>query len=177
VTDELKKQIQVDPRDLPPLRRRGSSGLAISLVGFAFIVAGLAYLWLSYGDRIRSAVLDTPPPITAAPMKTAGEDTLDRQDLETVEQQTAVSLRSTIEALEAQKADLKTLSDRVAALSAKLDALQSATASIPVQTPAAAATPLASPRQPIGAQRRKKSSAPKPTGAISVGGAPLPPGQ
>jgi hypothetical protein len=36
--------------------------------------------------------------------------------------------------LDAQKADLKTLSDQVSALAAKVDVLQNVTASIPAQT-------------------------------------------
>jgi hypothetical protein len=167
VTDELDHQVR-----LALQRRRRSPIVPIAVVVFAVIASGAAYLWLSYGDQVRSGVFAAPP---AGPVIASGEESVSRADFETFKRQAAESLQSTIEGLDAQKADLNRLADQVAALSAKFDALQGAMSSIPAHAPIApTATPVVPPRPAAVAQRRKPP-APKPTGPISVGGAPLPP--
>jgi hypothetical protein len=131
----------------------------------AFIASACAYAWFNYGDQVRTAVFGAPP--TTAPETAGGGEPVSRADFDAFKRQTADSLRSTLEGIDVQKADMKRLSDQLAALSAKLNAQQGATSSIPVQTPVVAATTPA-------IVQRKKSSAPKPSGPISIGGAPLP---
>jgi hypothetical protein len=114
-------------------------------------------------------------PQAAAPFVASGEEPITRVDFETLKRQTAASLQSAIEDLDAQKADLKNLSDQVSALVAKVDALGStAPATAPVQTDAIPAPPAVQAPSAFVAQRRKPP-APKPSGPISMGGAPLPP--
>ena len=166
--------IGVVARDLPP-PRRSRLALVGCIVALAFMATGLAYLWLNCGDQIRSAGSGTPPSVTTAPVMAAGEDTLGRGDFDKFKLQNDDSLRATAEALDAQKAALKTLSDQVAALSAKLDTLRGAATSAKAQTSVApAATPAVPLRRPAIIAQRKKPAAPKPVGPISVGGAPLP---
>jgi phage shock protein A len=167
VTEELDRQVR-----LAMQRQRRSPVVPIAVVVFAVIASGTAYIWLNYGDQIRSGVSAAP---SGGPVIAIGEQSVSRADFETFKRQAAESLQSTIEGLDAQKADLNRLTDQVAALSAKLDALQGATSSTPAQTSVVpAATPIVPPRPAAVAQRRKPP-APKPTGLISVGGAPLPP--
>jgi hypothetical protein len=75
------------------------------------------------------------------------------------------------ENLEAQKADLKTLSDQVADLAAKVDALRNSAAAAPV--PPSIAQPVVPP-QPAMIAPRKKPQPTKSAGRVSVGCAPLP---
>jgi hypothetical protein len=173
VTTELTEPIEVVPRDLPP-PRRGRLAFIVGIVAIAFMVIGLAYLWLNNGDQIRSAGLGTPPSMTIAPVVAASEDTLSRGDFDKFRQQNADFLRTTTEALDAQKAGLKVLSDQVTALSAKFDALQGTTASLRAPGPVAPIAMAASPPHQTVVAQHKKPSTPKSAGPISVGGAPLP---
>jgi uncharacterized coiled-coil protein SlyX len=68
-----------------------------------------------------------------------------------------------------QQEQLKTIVDQLAALTSKLDALQRAAAPVPVPPPVAAA-PVA---QAAARPKKPSSRAPKPSGPISTGGAPL----
>jgi phage shock protein A len=168
VTEELDRQVR-----LAMQRQRRSPVVPIVVVVFAVVASGAAYLWLNYGDQIRSGV-SAPSP--GGPVIASGEESVSRAEFDTFKRQAAESLQSTVEGLDAQKADLKKLADQVAALSAKVDALQSGTSAIPAQTSSVvpAATPVVPPRPATVAQRRKPP-APKPPGPISIGGAPLPP--
>jgi hypothetical protein len=170
VTDELDHQVR-----LALQRRRRSPIVPIAVFVFAIIASACAYLWVNYGDQLRTAVFATPP--VTAPGAASGEQPVSRVDFDTFERQTADSLRSVAENLEAQKADLKKLSDQLADLVAKVGALQSAPATAPTPPQirnSIPAQPVVPPRPAAIAQRRKPP-APKPTGLISVGGAPLPP--
>jgi uncharacterized coiled-coil protein SlyX len=77
--------------------------------------------------------------------------------------QVAGQLQSSAQALAAQQAEVKRLSDQMAAVSTKMDTLASAISS------ARAAMPAAPPPHP------QKRASPKPSARISTGGAPLPP--
>jgi hypothetical protein len=167
VTDELDHQVR-----LALQRRRRSPVVPIAVVMFAVIASGAAYLWLSYDDQVRSEVLAAPP---GGPVIASGEESVSRADFDTFKRQAAESLQSTIEGPDAQKADLKRLSDQVAALSANVDALQSATSSMPAQAPIVPAATSIVPSRPAVMAQHKRPSVPKPSGPISIGGAPLPP--
>jgi hypothetical protein len=165
VTEELDRQVRL------AMQRRRRSPVVPIVVVFAVIASGAAYLWLNYGDQIRSGVSAAP---SGGPVIASGAESVSRADFETFKRQAAESLQSTIEGLDAQKAEMKRLSDQVAALSAKFDAPQGTMSSIPAQAPVApTATPVVPPR-PAAVAERRKPPAPKPTGPISVGGAPLP---
>jgi hypothetical protein len=171
VTDELDHQVRVALQ-----RRRRSRIVPIALIVFAISAVGCAYLWVTYGDQLRTAVFATPP-ATGSAVAASGEQPVSRADFDSFERQTAGSFQSAVESLEAQKADLKKLSDQVADLAAKVDALRNVAA----PTPASASSQNSiSPQQPVASPRsavapRKKPQGPKSPGPISVGGAPLPP--
>ena len=159
MTEELDHQVREALR-----HRRRSPIVPIVLIVFA-IGAGLcAYLWVTYGDQLRTAVSATS---TVAGAATEKEQPVTRADFDRSERQTADSLQSMASSLEAQKADLKGLSDMVADLAAKVDALRNAAA--------ASAQPAVVPPPPSVIAPRKKPQGPKKPGPISVGGAPLPP--
>lgn len=168
MTDDIEHQLRQALRK----RRRSSSrvAVAIAVAVFAVIAGASAYLWFDYRDQVRSMVFGAPP--AAAPLVASGEESISRADFETLKRQTADSLQSAIEDLDAQKANLKNLSDQVSALVARVDALPTAApATAPVQTGAIPAPPVV--RPPLA--QRRKPPAPKTSGPISIGGAPLPP--
>jgi len=133
------------------------------------------YLWLNYDSLARLAFADRS---SAAPQVDGSDTGVTQKDFEAFRRKMADSLRSTTEDMDAQKADLKKLSDQVTALATKIDALQS---SAPATGSRSAPAELLPGSQPVAAARspviaaRKKPPAPKTTGPISVGGAPLPP--
>ena len=173
MTDDLDHQVRL------ALRRQGRSPLVpIVFIWFAIGGTACAYLWLNYGDRLRTALFATHPAIDP-PARVGGDPPVTRADFDVFQRQTADSLRAATESLEAQKSDLKKLSDQLADLVAKVDALQNAPAT--ASTPAPPRIQNSAPAQPAvpapraATARRRKPPAPKPTGPISVGGAPLPP--
>jgi len=141
-----------------PIRKSRGRGFFVIILLFAVVGAG-AYLWFAEGAF----------PVTARAFSAAGdsvEPTVSLKDFQSYQQEIAASLQSVTQEVAAQKAGLKNLSDQIAALSARLEALQSAATPAP---PPQSAAPAAPPSAPA----RKRTSAPKRTGPISVGGAPL----
>jgi hypothetical protein len=115
MTEELDRQIR------PALRRRRRSSLIpVGVVVFAPVASACAYAWVNYGDQVQTAEFGAPP--TTAPETAGGEEPVSRANFDAFKRQTVDSLRSTLEGLDAQKADMKRLSDQLAALSAKTDA-------------------------------------------------------
>jgi hypothetical protein len=159
VADDFDPHIQLDRQ--PTLRRRGMALRVLISVGVLAVIAGaFAYVWLN-DDGLVQEISSQP---AAAPVVTSDEEAVKLKDFQSFQRQTADSFQSAAQGIAAQKADLNRLSDQVLALSARIDALQSA-AALPQST---------IPPQPPVTAARKKPPAPK-TGPISVGGAPLPP--
>ncbi|WP_157676508.1 hypothetical protein [Afipia sp. GAS231] len=175
MTDDLNLELEPEHRPVPPQRRRGSSGIVIAVILFVFVASGAAYLGLNYADQVRSVAFAESP--VSVPVVARGEDVVSRADFEAFKQQTTDSLLSAIARLDAQKDDLKRLSDQLAALVLRMDASQSAPARAPpvslTQAGAIPSSPVV-PRRPVALTQRKQSPAPKPSGPISLGGAPLP---
>jgi hypothetical protein len=169
--DDLNQESKPDQLAEPPPRRRRSLGPAMGVIVLAGLAGASAYLWLNDGDRLRSAIFASPP--ADAPVIAGGEEAVGRADFEAFKKQASDSLRSATEHVDAQKADIRRLSDQMADLAAKLDSLQSVTSSAPAQTSAAPQQPVAPPRLVAAAQRKRLVIA-KPSGPISLGGAPLP---
>jgi len=170
VTEALDQQVR------EALQRRRRSRIApIALIVFAVGASACAYLWVNYGDRVRTAVFATPS-TTGSTVAADGEQPVSRPDFDRFEQQTADSIHSATEKIEAQKADLEKLSGQVADLAGKVDALRNAVATAPAPPQienSISAQPVGQPR-PAAIAQRKKPPASK-TGPISVGGAALPP--
>lgn len=171
MADPFNSEIDVGP---PPvtLRRGKPMRTIVTLVFLLIVAAGAGFVWLNY-DRLMSTshALMEGGQDAGAPVG-ALESAVSAKDFEAFQQQTATSLQSATDALAAQQTELKRLSDQIAALTSKIDLLQS---SGPAPSPTAPRTTAAPPR-PVAATvpPRRKPPVPKPAGAISVGGAPLP---
>ena len=150
-----------------PQRRRWV--WAAGVAGLAILGIVSALLWSTWDGSLPSlpsfASLAAPG---AAPAE-APDTPVGSKEFRAAQQQVAGSLQSTAQLVTAQQAEIKRLSDQVAALTAKIDALQNPAAS------AQAAVPAPPPPPPPPLAARKKSAAPKQPPGISVGGAPLPP--
>ena len=168
MSDEPNHAPQLDQPLVLSQRRSKVSGV-VTFIALIAVAAALAFLWFNYGDVVRSALF---PAMSGAPTVASGEETVTQRDIESLKRQTAESLQSMANDLDAQKEELKRLSDQVSGLTARLDALPSPTA--PAQTSAIPAQPVV-PARPAVAAAPRKPPAPKPSGRISVGGAPLPP--
>jgi uncharacterized coiled-coil protein SlyX len=153
-------------RDLteePAPGRRRWVAIAVA-AGLALFGSGSALLWHAWGGG-----LATLPSFTsnAAPTEIA-DKTVGLKDFQTFQQQVATTVQSTAQLVAAQQAEIKRLSDQVAALGAKIDTLQRPAAS------AQAAAPVPPPAPPPPPAARKKPAAAKLPPGISTGGAPLP---
>ena len=168
MSDEPHHAPQLD-QPLLAQRRSRASGV-ITFMALVVVAGALAFLWFNYGDLVRSALF---PAMSAAPTVASGDDTVTQKDIESLKRQTAETLQAMTSDLDAQKEALRRLSDELSAVVAKVDALQSPTA--PAQTAAVPAQPVVHARSAVAAAPRKPPT-PKPSGRISVGGAPLPPG-
>jgi hypothetical protein len=168
MTDELDHQVRTAMR-----RQRRSRIFPIAFIMFVICACACGYLWVNHGNELRTALFATPQ--ATAPTAASSEQPVSRADLDSYERQTTDSLRSATENLEAQKADLKKLSDQMTKLVAKVDALRNAEATAPASQPIKtliSGQAVMLPQRVAIAQRKKQ--APKSTGPISVGGAPLP---
>ena len=169
VTDELDQQVREALK-----RRRRSRVTPIVLIVLAVIASACAFLWRNYGDQVRTAMFAMPP-ATGSTVAASGEQpVVGRADFDSFERQTANSIRSTTQNLEAQKADMEKLSGQVADLAAKVDALRNAVATAPASPPIrnSISAPPVGLQRPAATTEHKKPQAPK-AGPISVGGAPL----
>lgn len=149
-SDEFDRGIPLPPRRGWVLR------LIVAVVGLAILAGAVAYLLLTYGH------LFEPTPAAQLPISVSVEETVSLEDFKAFQQDVAAKLEAAQQAAADQQADLKRLSEQVAAMASKLESLQA--------TPVA---PLAKP--PVVAQTKKPPAAKKPPSTISVGGAPLPP--
>jgi hypothetical protein len=169
VSDQPNHPSQLDQPLVLAQRRSRISG-ALTFVALVVIASALALLWFNYGDLVRSALF---PALSAPPTVASGEEPVTQKDIESLKRQTAESLQSMRNDLDAQKEQLRKLSDQVSALTAREDALPSATT--PAQTTGVPTQPVV-PARPAVVATPRKPPIPKPSGRISVGGAPLPPG-
>ena len=90
------------------------------MAGIAF-----AYLWFAYGHLVSSAFVTAPSAVSPV-IATAENRSVTHEDIESLKQQIDGSSKLESEDMNAQKTDLKKLSDQVTALADKLDALQAA---------------------------------------------------
>ena len=171
VTDDLDQQVRHALQ-----RRRRSPVVPASVIVFAFIATAGAYTWINYGDQFR--MTGTAESAAPAAESAVGEAPVSREEFDVFKRQTADALRSVTETKADDRTVLSKLTNELSALVARIVALQRASATPPPPAPPSSRNlvqvePVASSR-PAVAQRRKPPT-PKPTGPISVGGAPLPP--
>jgi uncharacterized coiled-coil protein SlyX len=147
---------------LPAPRRRWPWLLLFVILAVA--CAGGVYAW----PDIATLVPALGHQASGAAMTAGDKETV--PDLLAAQQKGEEDLAALGRTVADQQALLKTITDQLAALTSKLDALQrTAPAPAPVPPPVAAA-PVA---QAAPKPRKPPVRAPKPSGSISVGGAPL----
>jgi uncharacterized coiled-coil protein SlyX len=165
VTYQFSNDVDYEPEDDEPEEtpRRGRWFSAVIVVGLAVVGSGSAFLWRGYG--FESPIVQSM--ITTPSSQVATESAVTLKDFQALQQQLAGQMQQATQLMGAQQAEIKRLSDQVAALAAKLDALQHSVTSS--QIPPTAPIP-----KPVVAPARKKSAAPKPAEA-SPAGVPPPP--
>jgi cell division protein FtsB len=156
--------------DLQPLapRRRRWVPIAVA-AALALFGSASALLWNTWGGGFPALPSFLPSFTSSATPGAAPAGTPDKpvalKDFQAFQQQIAATAQSTAQLVAAQQAEIKRLSDQVAALAAKIDTLQ------PPAATAQAAAPVPPPAAP--AARKRPAAAKLPPG-ISTGGAPLP---
>jgi uncharacterized coiled-coil protein SlyX len=161
--EEPKRASWVSTADEPeeePKRANWVSTAAVALL-LACIGVGLAFFWRGYGGSVSALpfAASVSGPAAAPPGGvTAAEKGL--SDLQAVQQQLAGQMQAATQLLASQQAEIKRLSDQLAALTGKIDALQQPVTPAPVAKQA-----------PV----RKKPAAPAPVAAHPAGAAAPPP--
>ncbi|WP_164935094.1 hypothetical protein [Bradyrhizobium zhanjiangense] len=159
---------QSQASELPPVLQRPSKG-------FRWIFALLAVLLIlcaggAYFLRNIETFAEAPPAQEVVP-PTLGLSPEDRDVLlgiQTGQQRTADEIAELNRNVDAQQAELKRISDQIAALTQRIEELQNP-APVASPAPAASSPPVRTTSKP--AKRDVRPS--KPQGPVSVGGAPL----
>jgi len=151
--------------DRPAPERRRWVPIAV-VAGLALLGSGSAWLWDISGRSLPALPSFTSSGAAPQPAEVPDKG-VGLKDFQAFQQQIAATLQSTAQLVAAQQAEIKRLSDQLAALTAKIDTLQNSATSAQVAAPAPPPPP-----PPAG---RKRPAAPKQPPGISVGGAPLPP--
>jgi uncharacterized coiled-coil protein SlyX len=158
VTYQYDNDVDYEPEE-PPKRRRWLPVMVV--VALAITGSASAFLWRAYGNNVPMF-----PSFGSTPPADAGDKVVVLRDLQAFQQPIVAQTQASTQLLAAQQAEIKRLSDQMAALNAKLDALQHSVAS--VQPPAAAPLPRPVAPPPV----RKKPAVPKPAEASPGGGPP-----
>jgi hypothetical protein len=160
-----------EPSGIGLLERRRGVAPEIFLIWIILAAVGGAIAWGMYGNNVRSILELSPagPPApwvstqtnqTQSTIISANEIVGLVKDLQASQQRTADDVRTALQLLTSEQAATKSLSDAVAALQAKVDAIQR-----PVMPVAKKSAPSSAPRKP---------SAPPPPSASPVQDQPEP---
>ena len=166
MTDGFDEKWDGENRPVALQRRRRVPWIAALLVGLAMAGAGGAFLWMNTDKLVQLTSRDASDSADAA-----SADKAMLTDLLATQQKTTEDLDTLKAAVEDQQGQLKSIADQLAALTSKVDALQAPAAAPP--PPPVPAPPGARAQLAPKAAAKKPPRAPKSTGPISVGGAPL----
>jgi uncharacterized coiled-coil protein SlyX len=165
--DSSGDDVAYETRPAPARRRWVPFAVAILIL----LGLGGALAWYMWGNGLPGLPSVASLTVPASAPAEAPDTTAGLKELQALQQQVAATTQSNAQALAAQQAEIKRLSDQVAALASKIEALQTPAAAAQAATPAA---PSPAPPAPTAARKRPAAAAKQPSG-ISVGGAPLPP--
>jgi len=166
MTDGFDEKWDGENRPVALQRRRRVPWIAALLVGLAMAGAGGAFLWMNMDKLVQLTSRDASDSADAT-----SADKAMLTDLLATQQKTTEDLDTLKAAVEDQQGQLKSIADQLAALTSKVDALQAPAAAPP--PPPVPAPPGARAQLAPKAAAKKPPRAPKSTGPISVGGAPL----
>jgi hypothetical protein len=170
----------------PLARSRRGVSIGTLLIWMIIAGAGGAVAWDIYGNEVRSRLGFLREGAPSASASESGSETPADggvvalvKDLQTAQKRTADQLETALQMLTAEQAQSKTMGDALAALGAKVDALQRPAGAAPVaRRPAPAPAPVAAvaPRRPPPAGPRpltlNPSASPEPDQPEPAPGAP-----
>lgn len=134
--EEPKRASWVSTADEPeeePKRANWVSTAVVALL-LACIGVGLAFFWRAYGGSVSAlpSAASVSGPAAAPPGGVTGATEKGLSDLQAVQQQLAGQMQAATQLLASQQAEIKRLSDQLAALTGKIDALQQPVTPAPV---------------------------------------------
>jgi hypothetical protein len=173
----VSDEIGVMPNDrTAPLRQPRKVGVYLFVLALSLIAAGAAYAWVSHRALIEAITSSVTSPVAET---TARDEASGLDELRSEQQQVAARLERIDQNVSAGQAELKRLSDQIAGLLDRVDALQKSTvppAPPPVVSPPAVPQAVVAPRKQVAAKKPPPTPAsppPQSVGPVSVGGAPL----
>jgi uncharacterized coiled-coil protein SlyX len=165
MSDGFDEKWDGEARPVALQKRRRTPWVVALLAGLAITGAGGAFVWMNMDRLIQLSSRDASD--SAGP---GSGDKAMLTDLLATQQKTSEDLDALKAVVEDQQGQLKSIVDQLAALTSKVDSLQTPAAPPP---PPAAAAPSARAQLTPKAAKKPSPRAPKPAGPISVGGAPL----
>lgn len=181
MADTFGSEINVGP---PPvtLRKRRSFGVVGILALLLLVGAAGGLLWLNL-DTVTDMLHGVASPASSSGsnsdvLASAPEPAVSAADFAAFQQQTGTSIQTATDLLNTQRAELKRLSDQIQGLTMQVTSLTNRIEQMQqgraVTAPTAAVGVPAAPAAAAPTAPRKRTPADRPSGAISVGGAPLP---
>jgi uncharacterized coiled-coil protein SlyX len=168
MTDGIDEKWDREERPVALQRRRRAPWIAALLVGLVMAGAGGAFLWLNMDKLVQLTSRDASDSADAA----TGDKAM-LTDLLATQQKTSEDLDTLKAAVEDQQGQLKSIMDQLAALTSKLDALQAPPVAASAPPPPSVPAPPGARAQLAPKAAKKPPRAPKTSGPISIGGAPL----
>ena len=157
MSSPLADQIDVGPPPVQLAGGRSRKGIVLAAVLVVFGAAAV-FGWLSFSDELAELGLVSKAPVSTPSIGVG--DSVAATEFAAFQAQTSASLQSATQLLNAQQAELKRLSEQLAALTARIDGLQGAIATAaPAATSAAAPPTAAAAAPPVVAAPRPTASA------------------
>ncbi|MFB9263022.1 hypothetical protein ACFFWD_07520 [Bradyrhizobium erythrophlei] len=155
------------PPTLPPILHRSSRRVLWVLVFMVLLLsmsAAGAYFWTNVGEFAGTSAAREVPPM----LSLSGEDRAALSEILSGQQKASDEIAELNRSIDAQRADLRRISDQITALTLRIDSLQN-------PTPSASSSPVSSspPAQAVSNPAKKLMRPSRPQGPVSVGGAPL----
>jgi uncharacterized coiled-coil protein SlyX len=190
--ETLNKETQLDQQSIAPIKRSSRMPAIVVSLALALIGAAATYALPNFNIALpnfssfaelfprETASAPIPDPAISAALKdiqsvqeqqvaTLQENGAVQQQNTAMLEQDVVALQSLKQGFTSQQTTLKTISNQLSSLIARVDSLQNA-----VMPPTTSSIPGPRARaRLVGASRKKTSRPAKPVGPVSVGGAPL----
>ncbi|MGY4158138.1 putative coiled-coil protein SlyX [Bradyrhizobium sp. USDA 4461] len=150
----------------------GTSGRIRWGLMFLVVLVGLCSAAAHFGGSLAGFVETPPAGFADSAAGLSPEDRTSMIEIRWAQQKASEDIAELSRLIDAQRRDLKGISDHITVLTSRIDSLQ-----IPAPVPSNPSVISSSPAQAASSRARKRVERSKPQGSVSVGGAPVIAGQ